>query len=103
MLGDNQITRKQGLDPSKLDLDEFKVFTFDRGIVIAGYDGSTNNFYNALDISRIRVNGTAYGAFDFCERFVGMRYYYPNIGIYSPKVTDLTIDPVSYHDKPVMK
>ena len=103
VLGDNPITRKNGLDPSKLDLDEFKVFTFDRGIIIAGYDGSTYNYYNGLDISRIRVNGTAYGAFDFCERFVGMRYYYPNIGIYSPKVTDLTIDPVCYHDKPFMK
>ncbi|MBO4647005.1 MAG: DUF4838 domain-containing protein [Lentisphaeria bacterium] len=102
VLGDNPITRKNGLDPSKLDLDEFKVFTFDRGIIIAGRDGSSTDFYNALDIGRIRVNGTAYGAFDFCERFVGMRYYYPNIGIYAPKVTDLTIDPVSYHDKPFM-
>ena len=102
VLGDNPITRRNGLDPSKLDLDEFKVFTFDRGIIIAGRDGSSTDFYNALDISRIRVNGTAYGAYDFCERFVGMRYYYPNIGIYSPKVTDLTIDPVSYRDKPYM-
>ena len=103
VLGDNPITRKNGLDPSKLEFDEFKVFTFDRGIIIAGYDGSTYNYYNALDISRIRINGTAYGAYDFCERFVGMRYYYPNIGIYAPKVTDLTVDPVSYHDKPFMK
>ena len=102
VLGDNPITRKNGLDPSKLDLDEFKVFTFDRGIIIAGRDGSTTEFYNKLDIGRIRVNGTAYGAYDFCERFVGMRYYYPNIGIYAPKVKDLTIDPVSYHDKPFM-
>ena len=103
VLGDNPITREHGLDPSKLDLDEFKVFTFDRGIIIAGRDGSSTDFYNALDISRIRVNGTAYGAYDFCERFVGMRYYYPNIGIYAPKVTDLAIDPVSYHDKPFMR
>ena len=102
VLGDNPITRKNGLDPSKLDLDEFKVFTFDRGIIIAGRDGAATDFYNALDIPRIRVNGTAYGAYDFCERFVGMRYYYPNIGIYAPKVTNLTVDPVSYRDKPFM-
>ena len=103
VLGDNPITRKQGFDPSKLEPDEFQVFTFDRGVVIAGRDGSTTNFYNALDVGRIRVNGTAYGAFDFCERFLGMRYYYPKIGIYAPKVADLTIEPVCYHDKPRMK
>jgi len=103
VLGDNAVTRKNGLDPSKLEPDEFCVFTFDRGIVIAGKDGSTEDLYNALDVARFRVNGTAYGAFDFCERFLGMRYYYPKIGIYAPKVTDLAIDPVRYHDKPFMK
>jgi len=103
VLGDNPISRKQGVDPSRLEPDEFRVFTFDRGIVIAGRDGSTTGFYNALDVPRIRVNGTAYGAFDFCERFLGMRYYYPKIGIYAPKVKDLVIEPVSYHDKPYMR
>ncbi len=103
VLGDNPVTRKYGLDPSKLELEEFKVFTFDRGIIIAGRDGSTTNYYNALDVPRIRVNGTACGAYDFCERFVGMRYYYPKIGIYAPKVENLTVDPVCYRDKPYMK
>ncbi|MBE6373119.1 MAG: DUF4838 domain-containing protein [Lentisphaerae bacterium] len=103
VLGDNPITRKHGLDPSKLEPEEFKVFTFDRGIIIAGHDGSRTDYYNALDVPRIRVNGTAHGAFDFCERFVGMRYYYPKIGIYAPKVKNLTVDPVCYRDKPFLK
>ncbi|MBO4513321.1 MAG: DUF4838 domain-containing protein [Victivallales bacterium] len=104
VLGDNPLTRKYGVEPDKMALDEFKVLTFDRGVIIAGKDGSAMpSFYNSMDISRIRVNGTAYGAFDFCERFLGMRYYYPNIGIYAPKFSELTISPVAYHDKPVIQ
>ena len=39
VLGDNPLTRKYGVEPDKLALDEFKVLTFDRGVIIAGKDG----------------------------------------------------------------
>ena len=103
VLGDNALSRKLGLNTDAMEPDEFRVFTFDRGIVIGGYDGSTRHFYNALDPARVRVNGTAYGAYDFCERFLGMRYYYPRIGIYAPQLKNLTVDPVDYSDKPYIK
>ena len=103
VLGDNPLSRKLGFDPARLTPDEFRVFTFEKGVVIAGFDGSSHRCYDTLDPARFRINGTAYGVYDFCERFLGMRYYYPNMGIYAPKVRDLVIEPVSYSDKPQLK
>ena len=103
VLGDNVLSRKLGFDGTRLEPDEFRVFTRDGNIVIAGFDGSVRKCYDKLDAPRFRVNGTAYGVYDFCERFLGMRYYYPKIGIYAPKVRALVIEPVSYSDRPRMK
>ena len=96
VLGDNTLSRKLGFDVKKLSPDEFRVFTFDKGVVIAGFDGSSQKSYDKWDVSRYRINGTAYGVYDFTERFLGMRYYYPKMGIYAPKVKDLVVEPVSY-------
>ncbi|MBQ7208507.1 MAG: hypothetical protein IJS01_11985 [Lentisphaeria bacterium] len=103
VLGDNEMSRKLGFDGSRLVPDEFQVFTRGGSVVIAGFDGSVRKYYDKLDAPRLRVNGTAYGVCDFCERFLGMRYYYPKIGIYAPGVRDLVIEPVSYSDRPRLK
>ena len=103
VLGDNALSRKLGFDVKKLSPEEFRVFTFERGVVIAGFDGSTQKSYDKLDTMRYRINGTSHGVYDFNERFLGMRYYYPKMGIYAPKVKNLTVEPFSYSDKPQMK
>ena len=103
VLGDNALSRKLGFDVKKLSPEEFRVFTFDKGVVIAGFDGSTQKSYDKFDASRYRINGTSHGVYDFNERFLGMRYYYPKMGIYAPEVKNLVIEPVSYSDKPQIK
>ena len=89
------------LDGTRMPKEGYTLATFDKGIVICGFDGSLiPNFYHRLDWYRYRFNGTANGAFDFCERFLGMRYYYPGIGVYAPKIVDLTVEPARYSDAP---
>lgn len=45
-----------------------------------------------------------FAALDFCERFLGVRWYFPGeYGEIHPKVIDLAVDPVSYHDEPWYK
>ena len=92
------------LDGTKMPAEGYTLATFGKGIVICGYDGSLlPDFYNNLDWYRYRFNGTANGAVDFCERFLGMRYYYPGIGVYAPKTASLTVEPARYSDAPYYK
>ena len=104
VVGKNSITDKLGLKPLALPVNGFMIRTFKKGIVIAGHDGSLiPGSYNIYDWSRYRINGTAYGAYDFLERVLGMRYYYPGIGVYVPEIKNLTVQSVAYTDKPEFK
>ena len=53
----------------------------------------------------IALSGHAwFAAVDFCERFLGVRWYFPGeYGELHPKVSELTVRPVSYHDEPWYK
>ncbi len=85
----------------KTEPEGFAVVTFPKGVVISGWDGSAvPGTYNKMDWTRYRINGTANGAYDFLERYAGMRYYYPGIGVYAPKLGALLLPPVCYTDKP---
>ena len=101
-LGKNRISEKLGIDFKAFPKEGFIVRTFERGIAIAGDDGYLDpGRYDKFDWYRYRFNGTANGAYDFIERVLGVRYYYPGIGIYAPKVSELKISPVCYTDAPV--
>lgn len=42
-----------------------------------------------------------FAALDFCERFLGVRWYFPGeLGELHPKVTNLTVRPIAYRDEP---
>ncbi len=100
-LGKSAITDKYGLKPLDMPKEAFIVKTFDNCIVIAGRDGSLiPGEYNKFDWIRYRINGTMNGAYDFAERILGMRYYYPGIGIVGPQHKNLAVKPVAYTDCP---
>lgn len=102
LVGKSALTDKLGMDPLALPKEGFEVLTFPGGVAIAGYDGSlAPGGYSKLDWNRIRQNGTCHGAYDFIERFLGVRYYFPGPGVVWPKVEDLTVRPVHYLDQPV--
>ncbi len=109
-LGDNLFTRRAGIDTRKMPKEGFAVKTFDPGkdrpgiLVIAGYDGSFHpGTYDEYDWDRYRLNGTLHGAYDFIERFLECRFYFPGIGTLYPELDTLKISPVYYTDAPYLR
>ncbi|MBO4513400.1 MAG: DUF4838 domain-containing protein [Victivallales bacterium] len=102
-IGKNAISEKLGIDFNAFPKEGFIVKTFERGVVIAGDDGYlTPSRYHKFDRPQYRFNGTTHGAYDFIERVLGIRFYYPGIGVYAPQnVKDITLTPVCYTDAPV--
>ena len=69
------------IDTSRLPPEGFVVSTFSNGVVVAG--------------------ATLWGAYDFLERFLGCRYYYPGPdGSVRPACTTLVLSPCAYKDVP---
>ena len=100
-LGKSIHTDKLGIDITAMPPDGFKVMTCEDGIAIAGRDGSMiPGSYHWNELGNYAENGTVGAVFDFLERFLGMRFYYPGLGVVAPKITDLTITPVAYTDHP---
>ena len=102
VVGDCAIARQAGIDVSKLPRAGFTVKTFPRGLVVAGWDSSLVAGYNKSAFEpQGAALGTFYGAVDFTERFLGCRYYFPGPhGSLHPRISDLTVSPVSYSDAP---
>lgn len=100
--GDCSIARENGVDVSKLPPQGLAVKTFPKGIILAGNDSSLTDGYNSKPLEgRGSSTGTKYAAYDFAERFLGVRYFFPGeYGTLWPKINDLTLTPVSYTDAP---
>lgn len=102
VVGDNEIARANGVNAASLPPQGFAVKSFERGIIIAGNDSSLVEGYNMKPLeARGSSTGTKYGAYDFTERFLGVRYFFPGeYGTLWPRVQELTITPVHYTDAP---
>lgn len=100
-LGDTKYARSLNIDTAELGKHEFIVRAITKVVAIAGYDGSfIPGSYTNYDWPRIRYNGTLNGAYDFVERILGVRYYYPGNGTIYPPCDDLSIYQCAYTDKP---
>ena len=104
VVGDNTITRANGINVNKLPQQGLVIKSFAKGIIIAGRDSSLVEGYNSKPLEGKGSSlGTKFAAYDFVERFLGVRYYYPGeYGTLWPKIKDLTITPVYYTDAPYM-
>ena len=102
VVGDNALARSAGVDWEKLPKQGFVVTTFAKGVVICGHDTIRVPGYNEKPTDRFGTGtGTLFGAYDFCERFLGARWYFPGkLGTLQPKIDALTVDPVRYADSP---
>ncbi len=101
LLGKSSLTDRLGIDIASMPPDGFKIMTYDSGIVIAGRDGSMiPGSYEWNDMGNYLQNGTINAVFDFLERILGMRFYYPGLGTIVPQYKNLTVHPVSYTDHP---
>ena len=102
VVGDCGIAGKYGINKDKLPIQGLAIKTFEKGIILAGYDSSFIKGYNTgyLDQKGSSI-GTAYAALDFAERFMGIRYFFPGeYGTLYPQIKNLEIKPVYYTDTP---
>lgn len=87
--------------------ESFIIESIPQGIVLAGKDAFCKNRLkqkSALDIhDRKQSRGTFFAMTDFLERLIGVRFYFPGIGIHVPNLrnAEVTIPPVLYSDTPV--
>ena len=103
LVGDSKYVREQtGLDWTKMPEHGYEIRTFPRGIAIVGFDSSLVDGWHMKPFQHeLSSTGTQYGALDFCERFLGVRHYFPGeYGSLWPKCRDLVIAPVHYADAP---
>ena len=108
ILGDCALSRKAGLDVTNLHRDGFLMKTVGNDIYIAGQDDKASdtkkithsNHYWGVEPC-VHQRGTLFGAYDFLERFAGVRFYLPiDLGIIVPKLTKLEVPHVDIFDRP---
>ena len=93
LVGDGDLAAAQGLRGAEMPVEGFAIKTGADTVMIVGHDGPV--------APHTRSDGTAWGIYDFLERFVDVRFYFPgDIGCSVPKRKDLTIGPMWLEDAP---
>jgi hypothetical protein len=91
----------------KMPDESFLIESIPQGIVLAGKDAFAKNRLKKKSVlnmfDRNQSRGTFFAMADFLERLIGMRFYFPGIGMHIPNLTkgEVSIAPVSYSDTPV--
>ena len=104
LVGESALTRELGLRAAEMPREGFTVTTFAKGVAIVGHDSTLipGFFREPLRLWKQGDRfGTLWGVYDFLERFLGCRFYYPGPdGRIVPPCRDLAIAPVRYSDRP---
>jgi len=94
LIGESLKTKARSISAVDLPPEGFRVKSFPGGVAIVGR-------LVEKDVSG-GPKGTLFGVYDFLERFLGVRWYYPGPdGRVVPKRRNLVIPPVHYTDYPV--
>jgi Domain of unknown function (DUF4838)/Carbohydrate family 9 binding domain-like len=94
VLGDSPDTReKAGIDIAKLPHDGFQIKRVGKAIYIAGRDSSYKDPDRELGRGTADFEmATLYGVYEFLERFMGVRFYFPgDIGTVVPKTKVVSV------------
>jgi hypothetical protein len=87
VVGDCDLARQHGLDGTTLPVEGFAIKTAPGLVFIVG-----------------NGQGLQWGCYEFCERFVGVRWYWPtDLGRSVPATADLSVPPVWLEDAPVFR
>lgn len=102
LLGDSPLTRAQGIRPEELPPEGFVLKTFPGGLCLVGHDSSLDPAFNRDPLDRLGPRrGTLHGAYDFIERYLGCRFFFPGeFGSLWPPFRELTVTPAHYTDYP---
>lgn len=97
VLGDCDAAKALGLVGKDMPVEGFAIKTATDQVFVVGHDA-------AIPGSSVTSEGTAWGICEFLERFVGVRWYFPEaLGQSVPKNATLKIDPVWLEDAPVFR
>lgn len=102
LVGESSRTLELGLKSGELPREGFAVRTFAGGVAIVGHDSSLQPDYDKDPLDRLGpVRGTLHGAYDFIERYLGCRFFFPGeAGSLWPQCRNLTLSPADYLDYP---
>lgn len=95
VIGDGPLAKQHGLVGKDMPPEGFAIKTMPGHVLIVGRDGA---------IAPGQSDGTAWGVYEFLERFVGMRWYFPGeLGRSVPRTPTLRVPPVWLEDAPVFR
>ena len=103
LVGRSVLTDALGFEPTRLPPEGYVVATFSNGVAILGNDSSVDPSF-PRPAARLKLGprrATLWGVYDFLERLLGCRYYFPGPdGCVHPPCTSLTLLPFAYTDAP---
>lgn len=99
IIGNGIQAAEAGLDGDEMPVEGFSIATAPNCVFIVGNDGVVDA------ASGTRSEGTAWGVYEFCERFLNVRWYYPTDrgGRSHPRRRTIAVDPVRLKDAPVFR
>ena len=105
VIASNKKAAEYGIDVNKIPRDGFAIKTIGNKIIIAGQDDPKVDPASALKQysmwKHYYQRSTLYGAYDFLERFIGVRFYFPGeIGTIIPKHQSLSLPSIDIVDAP---
>lgn len=105
ILGDNEFSRKEGIDISRIPQEGFVIKTSGDRIFIVGPDEKNIDLRTAVKSAALArqyfQRGTLTGVYDFLERFVGVRFYFPGeMGTVVPRLTKLELPAIDIIERP---
>jgi len=106
VLGPNKWADAAGVTTNGLKRDAFRTKTVGKRVYILGID-DPNDAHKALKRGGIWLQNfqraTAFGVYDFLERFVGVRFYFPGeLGTVVPRKTEIVLPPTDITIAPAM-
>jgi hypothetical protein len=96
VIGESDLAKQNGLVAKQMPIEGFAIKTVADHVLIVGRDEAGDG--------QARSDGTAWGVYEFLERFVGVRWYFPGeLGRSVPKTDTLAIEPAWLEDAPVFR
>jgi hypothetical protein len=97
LVGDLELALAHGINPAEMDLDAYVIRSIGQDILLIGSD-SPNKHPLKVEASE---SGSLFAVYDFLERFVGVRFYFPGkIGTIVPRLKEWSLPAIDLCERP---